>query len=135
MTGHTNRRSSRSCLERQDLWAIDPRDDIDRAPEYEHVQEEEGDGGDGSVLLVEREQDGAHHHADAQSADADHHGFAAAHAVERERGNEISDDEHQFYEAGDELGFARGETDALDEEGGHVVDDPYPLLASCPYMV
>lgn len=135
MAGYTDCGSSRAGFERKDFGTVDPGYDVDGAAEYQHVEEEEGNSGDGGMLLVERQQDRAHHHADTETADPDHHGLTATHPVECESRDEVSDDEHEFDEAGDELSFSRRKTDALDEESGHVVDDPDPSSVRGPWLI
>lgn len=112
--------SPSSCLQRQDLRSPNPRNDIDSSTEDEHVEEEECYRDGGERRTIEAEQNADHKHAEAQAATADHHGLAAAHAVEEQGWDGVANRKHELDEASDQSGAADGHADVGGEDDGHV---------------
>lgn len=95
---------------------VDPGNDIDRASEDEHVEEEERNRCRAGRRTAVTQQGGNHHHANRQCDTTTDHGPATTDLVQSEGWNEIADWKHKLNEAGDEKGSAGCNADAACED-------------------
>lgn len=105
--------------QRQNLRHIDPRHTVDTPSKDKHIREEESHGGRSRRLgdrgAFEAEQDGNHHHGEAESGTSPEHGLSAPHLVEEEGRDKGAKHEHHVDAAAEDLSEFGFEADVLDE--------------------
>ena len=130
---HSDCRPLRSCMQRQDLWHIAPRNTVDRCPINQHIQKEESNCSWSCWVFVglalKAEQDCHQHHTQAHPNHSPYHGPAASESVCENGGKCTADDKHNLNASANDLWEVLVETDIGVEDGWDVVTkDIYPLV-------